>query len=538
MNKSERIDHEKKRIIDAIEDLDNEASKGYQVFHYQKKYVKEIESTDEERKKALIDLFKSTDNIFFQALFFYTKWKTKSLKNYKDAIEAAKLFEEAADIAFQNDWYFLIHFNLEMALHINKSLKYEDEVQKLVQKNILFMKKNYQNKEFGWNIGLINSFLIYGNFENGNRIEEVFDLTKQTLDELYNDKESHHLLEPFTKLALELNKKRQDEEIKKELISRLANHYIEFCSLAEESAITKLDALKKAMDLYDQIDAKEEKDKIKVKMKSLKDDLLKEMKILKIEIPYNKQIINEFIEIAENTNSNQFLGTFGSCSYFTPDKKIIKDMLESNPSLSERILPGIMLDQGNPISEIKNSEEWLQYDINDFYKKIILKGIGEIRLIMEKLIENDLINHDDIIEFLKENSDVFTEESLKFIKDGIERYFNGDFIGSIHILIPQIEAAIRFMMQNAHIPTTIQIRDGILEGDINHYLKDPAVKQNILGENFSFWLRILLTEKIGGLNLRNNLAHGLIEYDSLNCEIVSGILFIFLKLGCLRIKKS
>ena len=148
MDKSERIDHEKKRIIDAIEDLDNEASKGYQVFHYQKKYVKEIESTDEKRKKVLIDLFKSIDNIFFQALYYYTKWKTKSLKNYKDAIEAAKLFEEAADIAFQNDWYFLIHFNLEMALHINKSLKYEDEVQRLIQKNILFMKENYQNKEF------------------------------------------------------------------------------------------------------------------------------------------------------------------------------------------------------------------------------------------------------------------------------------------------------------------------------------------------------------------------------------------------------
>jgi len=380
--------------------------------------------------------------------------------------------------------------------------------------------------------------LNYGDFENGNQIEEVFDLTKQTLDELYNNKELHHHLELFTMLALELNKKRQDESTNKELISRLANHYVEFCSLTEESAITKLYALKKAMDLYDQINAKEEKDKIKVKMKLLKDDLLKEMKILKIEIPYNKQIINEFIEMAKNTNSKQFLSILGSCSYFTPDKKIIKDILESNPSLSERILPGIMLDQGNPISEIKNSEEWLQYDNNDFYKKSILKGIGEIRLIMEKLIENDLINHDDIIEFLKENSDVFTEESLKFIKDGIERYFNGDFIGSIHILLPQIEATIRLMMQNAHIPTTIQIRDGIMEGDINHYLKDPAVKQNILGENFTFWLRILLTEKIGGLNLRNNLAHGLIEYDSLNCEIASGILFIFLKLGCLRIKKS
>lgn len=44
-----------------------------------------------------------------------------------------------------------------------------------------------------------------------------------------------------------------------------------------------------------------------------------------------------------------------------------------------------------------------------------------------------------------------------------------------------------------------------------------------------------LTEKSGGLNIRNYLAHGLIEFDQLTPEIVSGILFILLQSGLLSL---
>ena len=138
------------------------------------------------------------------------------------------------------------------------------------------------------------------------------------------------------------------------------------------------------------------------------------------------------------------------------------------------------------------------------------------------------------MQLFSSNTDVFNNQSLRFIEDGVERYFNDDFVGSIHILVPQIEAVLRLMMQNLQIATTIQDKNGIREGDLGSYLRNPLVEQKILGNDFAFWLRAFLTEKAGGFNIRNNLAHGLIGYDQLTPQIASGILFIFLRIGLLR----
>jgi Domain of unknown function (DUF4209) len=98
----------------------------------------------------------------------------------------------------------------------------------------------------------------------------------------------------------------------------------------------------------------------------------------------------------------------------------------------------------------------------------------------------------------------------RIFAEGLHAGFNYDFLTAVHLLVPQIENSLRHLMQQHNIITTKLDKDGIQrEIDLNDLLIDPRVA-TIVSENILFTLRCLLTDNRGP-NLRNRLAHGLLE---------------------------
>lgn len=97
---------------------------------------------------------------------------------------------------------------------------------------------------------------------------------------------------------------------------------------------------------------------------------------------------------------------------------------------------------------------------------------------------------------------------------GLAAGFNGDFAGALHMLMPQFENAIRTMLaQNGAITSKID-EDGIQdERDLGWLLTCDDVER-VFGEDLVFDMRGLLIERWGS-NLRNLMAHGLIEVDQM-----------------------
>jgi hypothetical protein len=97
-----------------------------------------------------------------------------------------------------------------------------------------------------------------------------------------------------------------------------------------------------------------------------------------------------------------------------------------------------------------------------------------------------------------------------FFAKGLAAGFNGDLITAVHVLVPQIEGAIRWHLKRHGVNTVRQNRDGYdEERDLNQLLALPETK-TLLGESLHFALTALLTSRFG-YNLRNNLAHALLE---------------------------
>jgi hypothetical protein len=112
----------------------------------------------------------------------------------------------------------------------------------------------------------------------------------------------------------------------------------------------------------------------------------------------------------------------------------------------------------------------------------------------------------------------FILEGREFIvARGLHAGLNGDFLTAIHFLIPQMEESIRyFLIRCGIVPSSFTDKGIQDEYNLNKLLKEEkfTVKLNeIFGEDFIFDLRCVLVERFGA-NLRNDMAHGLIDHNS------------------------
>lgn len=115
---------------------------------------------------------------------------------------------------------------------------------------------------------------------------------------------------------------------------------------------------------------------------------------------------------------------------------------------------------------------------------------------------------------------------------GLAAGMQGRFSEAVHILIPQLENSIRFVLEQRGIIASGFDQDGIQdEFDLNRTLRMEELKP-ILGENMVFDLRCVFIERAGWY-FRNALAHGLLGAESFYSEIAIYSWWIILRLCCL-----
>lgn len=93
---------------------------------------------------------------------------------------------------------------------------------------------------------------------------------------------------------------------------------------------------------------------------------------------------------------------------------------------------------------------------------------------------------------------------------GIHAGFNEDFLLAAHLLVPQIENSIRYVLESAGVDISNLDSDMTQPVKLLGALFDIPETKEIFGENLCFELRGLLIEK-RGYNFRNELAHGFLS---------------------------
>ena len=138
---------------------------------------------------------------------------------------------------------------------------------------------------------------------------------------------------------------------------------------------------------------------------------------------------------------------------------------------------------------------------------------------------------DDFLQIV--NNNPFVPEGREFLyAQGLKAGMDGDFVVAAHLLIPQIEHTMRYILYQRRVITSGIDSDGVQnEYDLNKTLYNPEIKK-CFGEDVSFDLQGLLVESAGA-NLRNLMAHGLMSHDSFYSMRVPYLWPLVLKLCCL-----
>ncbi|MFW6026354.1 MAG: DUF4209 domain-containing protein [Candidatus Woesearchaeota archaeon] len=138
---------------------------------------------------------------------------------------------------------------------------------------------------------------------------------------------------------------------------------------------------------------------------------------------------------------------------------------------------------------------------------VILPATQQIR------VENH-IRIDTFFDLVKDNPFI-PEGREKIFAKGLMYGIMGSYLNAVSLLVPQIENSLRYVLFQADKITSGLSDNGIQEEyNLNKLLYNYEDELNdIFGEDLIFDLRGLLVERYGS-NLRNNLAHGLMNNNS------------------------
>jgi hypothetical protein len=160
-----------------------------------------------------------------------------------------------------------------------------------------------------------------------------------------------------------------------------------------------------------------------------------------------------------------------------------------------------------------------------------LKTLARIALARQVFENEHAVRADDFHTIKRDNPFVPPEREGIFAR-GLHAGLIGDFAVASHLLFPQIEAKLRQSVeQRGGIVSTIDEVRGIQElEDLNKLLYREDIA-DIFDEDTVFDLQGLLVEQFGS-NLRNRLAHGLLQDDELFMPEIYYLWWLVLRFCC------
>lgn len=158
---------------------------------------------------------------------------------------------------------------------------------------------------------------------------------------------------------------------------------------------------------------------------------------------------------------------------------------------------------------------------------------------LERMIKEGLTGA-HVVDFVRA-CPLFGEDRIPLLRQGVEAHFLGDYVQAIHILVPQVERALVNLPPLAGRPSNKGHRSGravMVFKSLNDLLaKEEWPMQDEMGENLRMYLLTALAHP-KGINLRNDVCHGLWSADHFTEAASERILHLLLTVALIRVEKK
>ena len=289
--------------------------------------------------------------------------------------------------------------------------------------------------------------------------------------------------------------------------------------------------------IYSQYNLSSDAERVSIAIKELGPKVIDDMKEVSHEFQVPMEEIDNYVNQIVDGDLIEVLRKIAF--WFVPHKDKIQDQIKDlakRAPLSFHINKQITDNDGRVVAVIGPLSEDLDgHIVNQMSQNISFSQLF-LSTVFDRAIDTFEIDAEKLIQYLLE-CPVIEENQSPFLLEGLQLYFDENYIASIHILIPQIEQIAR----NLIVLTGGSILKRRHEGGFYFISLDEMLRNNhlvkSLGDDIAFYLRVVLTDQ-RGWNLRNNICHGLSSADLYTKSVVERIIQIFLLLAQLRNQKT
>ena len=257
-----------------------------------------------------------------------------------------------------------------------------------------------------------------------------------------------------------------------------------------------------------------------------------EMKKHEFQLRLDKKHWAEFIEPFEKAgNSEEALHLWICHPSFVPDLRKLDSEMEK-PIIPQIASTSVIGGRGLQVAGEgqKRTGEDLYSKLNMARMLQIIAGMF-LTPALDFIITKKGVTVDHLIAKLEAWPLMFPQNT-PIVEWGLRRHFEGDYISSIHILTPQFEAVLRSAFSRAGFPDAVVFDyskdDGLRQKErtFGNFLSREDIR-TVLGDRFVQHLSFLFTDELG-LNLRNRIAHGVIEGKELtrstSCLVIHSLM--------------
>jgi hypothetical protein len=163
--------------------------------------------------------------------------------------------------------------------------------------------------------------------------------------------------------------------------------------------------------------------------------------------------------------------------------------------------------QGRPIATIRSIDDDLEGNIVHSIAQGMQFEAVFLRESIAGLVDKFKFTAEGLLDYLY-RCPLFREDKRQLLARGLEAYLAHDTAVAIHLLIPQIEDALRNLIQEAGGAVMKPSRSGGFHlRTLDELLRDECLK-SVFGDDAQLYFRVLFTDQ-RGVNLRNDVCHGI-----------------------------
>lgn len=429
---------------------------------------------------------------------------------------------------------------LEKVLNIAISINDASRIEKVKDAILAYELKISSNGKSGrWGFSfdslLMNKKIRLGDEERDsiiNDLEQKLDITSNICDKKSFDQFAAK--DAAIRLAQYYQKQNKPEDVKRVLLKY--GSAFEHTS-KEASGSLAVAWLQVVESIYRNFGLKEEADKVLNIIRQRGPDAQKDLKPFTCEQSISREQMDNYVNEMIKGDIDKVMARIAF--QYIPNKNEVaqklKDLAKEYPV--SFLFPAVIQDHnGRTVAQIGSLEDdFDSHLIRQISQDIQFSSIF-LRNVLHKFQDVFSISSDSIIVELSK-SPVFTKEKTDIVKKGLDAYFSGDHLVAIHLLIPQIECAIRKLLELAGGTTYRPGRSGAyFVKTFDEMIREEMIIQSI-GEDATLYFRILYTDQ-RGWNLRNDVCHGISLPKEFCIQVSDRVFHTLLLLSQIREQKE